>query len=202
MTEIWKQVVGAGYLYEVSDQGRGRLSPLREIPSPTRAQNEKVQAPPYHYTESGLEGIYLLNGVQKEEYDGEEYVTIKDVDGLHKAIGRHLVMHRKALAPNEIRFLRKAMDMTQAELAEKLRNTGQSVARWEKGEYEIPGAAESLLRVLFLITLMNKEELTALIEKLKTLLVTSGLDELDESNHDAQFQLQLSGSWVEQDKAA
>ena len=45
MTVIWKQVVGAGYLYEVSDQGRGRLSPLREIPSPTQAQSGASASP-------------------------------------------------------------------------------------------------------------------------------------------------------------
>jgi DNA-binding transcriptional regulator YiaG len=56
---------------------------------------------------------------------------VMDVEGLHRAIGRHLVLHRKGLSPKEVRFLRKRMDLTQAELAAKLGNDAQSVARWK-----------------------------------------------------------------------
>ena len=72
---------------------------------------------PLLYRDCGLDGIYLLNGYAVLEHDGERHVSVTDVEGLHKAIGRHLVSYRKTLAPKEIRFLRNVMDITQAELA-------------------------------------------------------------------------------------
>lgn len=105
---------------------------------------------PHSYRVCGLDGIFLLNGFDIDYHDGERHVFIKEIDGLHAAIGKHLVMHRKALAPEEIRFLRRTMGLTQAELADDLGKTSQSVARWEKGETEIPGVAEKLLRAIFI----------------------------------------------------
>jgi len=84
---------------------------------------EDVSAKPYLYRACGLDGIYLMNGYTVETHDGEEHVAVSDIDGLHKAIGRHLVTFRKALSPKEIRFLRNTLDLTQAELAQRLGNT-------------------------------------------------------------------------------
>ena len=130
---------------------------------------------PYAYRECGLDDIFLLNGYQIDHHDDDEFVSIQDVDGLHKAIGRHLVMHRKGLSPREIRFLRKTMDMTQAELAAKLGNDAQTVARWEKGITDLPGTAEKLLRATFLAENINGDEDLELLRR----LLVSILDELD-----------------------
>jgi len=105
---------------------------------------------PLHYTASGLNDVYLFNGFEIETIDGEEYVTVQDLDGLWKAIGLHLVTMRKALAPKEIKFLRHHMNLTQSELASQMRVTDQTVARWEKGATELSGPADMMLRVLFL----------------------------------------------------
>lgn len=153
---------------------------------------------PYEYRSCGLEGIFLLNGFDRHEHDGEEHVFIKDMDDLHVAIGRHLATHRKALAPREIRFLRKTMGQSQAELAEDLGKTSQSVARWEKGTYDIPGSAEKLLRAIFIAKSLAGEDL----EVLRTLLVQdlSELDAMDEVET-RPVQFALTDHWVE-DKAA
>lgn len=162
-----------------------------------RLVGEAVNSEPYPYKGCGLEGIYLLNGYTAEEYDGEVHVSIREVEGLHRAIGRHLVLHRKALAPKEIRFLRNTMDITQAELAAMLGNTSQSVARWEKGECEMPGPEEKLLRAIYLASLIPERELLML----KDLLVTklAELDRIDQIHAPtAQFELKLgSDEWTE-----
>lgn len=45
----------------------------------------------YHYLESGLRSIWLKNGYAiKRDPDYGERVSIHDVDGLHRAIGRAL----------------------------------------------------------------------------------------------------------------
>lgn len=143
---------------------------------------------PMPYRGCGLDGIYLLNGYITEEHDGEEHVSISDIDGLHLAIGRHLVTHRKGLSPKEIRFLRNTMGLTQGEIAARLGNNSQSVARWEKGECEIPGTAEKLLRAVFLATLDRADDLVALKVLLERQL--GELDDLDETQTPpAQFEL-------------
>ncbi len=140
---------------------------------------------PYHYRGCGLEGIYLLNGYTVEEYDGESFVFIQDLEGLHQTIGRHLINHRKSLAPNEVRFLRKTMDLTQEELAGKLEVSAQTVARWEKGSTAIPGAPEKLLRILFHAAFMTDSELAEFRD-----FLLKKLDELDQVIPDpAQFEL-------------
>lgn len=153
---------------------------------------------PYLYRGCGLEGIYLLNGYTIFEHDDEPHVSIKNLEGLHQAIGRHLAINRKGLAPKEIKFLRNTLGLTQAELASKLGNDSQSVARWEKGQTDIPGSAEKLLRLIFLASLVRDDEL----ELLKELLETK-LDELDQrdqlSSRAAQFE--LFDEWAERSAA-
>ena len=143
---------------------------------------------PYLYRGCGLDGIYLLNGYTCAQHDGERHVSIRDVEGLHQAIGRHLVESRKGLSPKEIRFLRNTMGVSQSKLADMLGNNSQSVARWEKGECEIPGTAEKLLRAVFMASLLRDDDLKALQE-----LLGSKLSELDEDDQmqtrPAQFEL-------------
>lgn len=143
---------------------------------------------PYLYKGCGLEGIYLLNGYEHHYHDGERHVSIRDLKGLHEAVGRHLVSNRKGLSPKEIRFLRNTMGLTQAELSSKLGNNSQSIARWEKGQSEIPGTAEKLLRAMFLASLSREGDLISLKELLKTKL--EELDERDQvRSQSAQFEL-------------
>ena len=149
---------------------------------------------PLLYKGCGLEGIYLLNGYEKLVHDGEVHISIVDLEGLHKAIGRHLVSHRKGLSPKEIRFLRNTMGLTQAEMAARLGNNSQSVARWEKGECEIPGTAEKLLRAVFLASLVRQDDLTALRDLLDSKLTE--LDDLDEVVS-PQAQFELFDQWEE-----
>lgn len=153
---------------------------------------------PYHYRSCGLDGIYLLNGFDTKVHDGEEHVSIKDIDGLHMAIGRYLVMHRKALAPEEIRFLRRTMDLSQAELGEAVGKTNQSVARWEKGESGIPATAEKLLRAIFIARLPDDDALDALRD-----FLAARLEELDTFDEvaDRPVQFELAGAWKELEAA-
>ena len=105
---------------------------------------------PYHYKECGLDNIFLANGFDIETVDNEDYVSIHNVDGLWKAIGINIVADRKAFTPQEVRFLRRQMNLSQAELAAMLRVEDQTVARWEKKQCKMPGPADLALRFLFL----------------------------------------------------
>jgi hypothetical protein len=40
----------------------------------------------YHYTECGLKNVWLTNGYQVCEFDGEKAVSITDAEQLHEVI--------------------------------------------------------------------------------------------------------------------
>jgi len=103
----------------------------------------------YHYTECGLNNIYLLNGYQFIDTPRGRAVSIKDIDGLHRAIGLFLVTTKKDLMGDEVRFLRHEMLMSQYTLANLLGMSEQAIRRWEKGTVTIPKPSESLLRLLY-----------------------------------------------------
>lgn len=133
-------------------------------------------AEPLLYRGCGLEGIYLCNGYEIEEMDGDRYTHVRDAEALHRVIALNLVEHRKTLTPAELKFIRIAIDMTQSELAKALGVSSQTVARWEKGQVELPGPADRMLRVLVLVAMLPDEELAQLVRDL-----TKALDEMDES---------------------
>ena len=112
--------------------------------------NQPVREP-YHYTECGLQNIYLLNGYKVVEYEGERGFAIEDEDELLHEIALTLVYRRPFLSGEEIRFLRKKMDLSQAELAKLMRHDAQTIARWEKGHTKISGAADCLIRIIYLL---------------------------------------------------
>ena len=58
----------------------------------------------YHYVESGLDNIYLVNGFDFINSPAGQSVIIQDLDGLHEAIGRSLIHDRKALSGKRFVF--------------------------------------------------------------------------------------------------
>jgi DNA-binding transcriptional regulator YiaG len=122
---------------------------------------------PLLYRGCGLEGVYLLGGYKRVNTPEGDGIVVKHLDDLHKAITAYLVTEKKALTGPELRFLRKQLDLTQAELGRKLRLSDQQVARWEKGQFEISGPADVLLRLICLVHLgMEVEKAMQLIEEM------------------------------------
>jgi len=104
-------------------------------------------AEPYHYVASGLDNIYLLNGVSHDDTPYGRMVTIKNLNGLHRAIGLHIIEKQEQMTGPEFRFLRKQMALTQAELAEAMRVTDQTIANYEKGNTADFGPADAFMRM-------------------------------------------------------
>ncbi len=102
----------------------------------------------YHYTECGLNNVWLVNGFKDHETPYGKGVAIEDADGLHRVIALDLVNHKPRLSGGEFRFLRKELDLSQAALARVLGNDEQSVARWEKSG-RVPKMGERFLRALY-----------------------------------------------------
>ncbi len=109
----------------------------------------------YHYTECGLDNIYLVNGFKIAE-DGSGEVFIHDIHGLQKTIGKILVFKKGLLAGKEIKFIRTALDLSQKSLGKILGLDYQTILGWEKEKSIITKTADHLLKIYFFLYL-NKE---------------------------------------------
>lgn len=104
----------------------------------------------YHYTESGLSNVYLKNGFTVEQIDGEEYTSIDDMNGLHKAIAQVIVDSNRPLSNEEFKFLRIELNLSQKMLGMRFGVDEQTIARYEKGQTKIPRTTDVALRTLYM----------------------------------------------------
>ena len=107
-------------------------------------------AAPYHYTECGLDNVLVHGIVPTIDDDGDEVVTIRNINGLHKAITLAIIGRPGLMTGKELRFLRTEMGMTQAELAKLIHSIPLTVGRWERAETIIDANAETLIRLMTL----------------------------------------------------
>ncbi len=124
----------------------------------------------YHYTECGLENIYLTNGFKFINTARGKAVSINNIDGLHKAIGLYLVKFKKDLSAQDIIFLRHEMLMSQKTLAQLLGVSEQSIHRWEKKKSAIPKPSELLLRLIYRENVHNQDgEISRMLKEIANL---------------------------------
>jgi DNA-binding transcriptional regulator YiaG len=55
---------------------------------------------------------------------------------------------KRQWSKEEVRALRKHLDLTQAKLAEELGTRQQTISEWEKGMYQPRGASATLLSII------------------------------------------------------
>ena len=105
---------------------------------------------PYHYTECGLDYVYLVDGFEVIKTAYGPAVQVANAGKLDRAIALAVVRHQKRLTGREVRFLRGLLDMTQQELGGALGKDAQTVARWEKGKTELPPTEDIAVRQIYL----------------------------------------------------
>ena len=103
----------------------------------------------YHYTECGLDYVYLLNGFEVVETPQGSTISIRNIDALHRAIGEFLCDQNAGLGGKEIRFLRSEMEMSQQTFAHLFSVDERTVSRWETEAINMPKQADALLRLLY-----------------------------------------------------
>lgn len=138
----------------------------------------------YHYTECGLDNIYLADGFSLAK-DGT--MSIENIHGLHKAIAEILVNLSRPLKGKEIRFVRHFLDVNQKTLGEQLCVSYQAVLRWEKGKSKITKTADRLLKVLLY---------GFLHEDANTLETVRMLSERDAKDHESKIEMQFKKNWA------
>ena len=140
----------------------------------------------YHYTECGLQNVWLANGFVFHDTPYGRGVSIRDVEGLHRAIGKVLA-HKPRLTGAELRFLRKEMKLSQSAMAPLLGTSEQNISLWERRGH-VPKASDRLARLLYLENLGNQPQIRALIDR---------LIELDRDGHDQLAFAEHEGQWRE-----
>ena len=106
---------------------------------------------PYHYDESGLDVV--LYGITQFQCRscGENYVSLPNIERLHRTIGGFICAQRKALlTPAEIIFLRKDLHLKSKEMAALLGVRPETISRWERGKEEIGETQDRLLRSIYM----------------------------------------------------
>lgn len=114
---------------------------------------KEVKGKPYNYTESGLDNVVLYGITQHIcKNCGEKYVSIPNMEGLHLTIGKAICCKTNdLLAPSEIKFLRKELNLKSKDLAKALGVTDTTVSRWENGKSPISEAEDRLLRGIYMM---------------------------------------------------
>jgi len=104
----------------------------------------------YHYTQCGLDDVYLIDLPSALDRAGDTTITFPNINELHAVIREQVALKLSRLNGREIKFLRTELGLTQAALARQVHKDAQTVGRWERGETDIDGASETLLRVMAL----------------------------------------------------
>lgn len=102
----------------------------------------------YHYTECGLQNVWLVNGYEELDTLEGKAVSVSDVDGLHQVIAKAL-FEKGTLTGMELRFVRRELDLSQSGLGKLLGTSEQNVRLWEKNG-SITAPSFRLLKLLYL----------------------------------------------------
>ncbi len=109
----------------------------------------------YHYSNSGLENVYLQN-VEVERCKCGEEPLIRALPTLHKVIAFCFVYKPGRLRGCEIRFIRSALRLKSKDLAEKLSVTASHLSRIESGNDFLGEAADKLMRCRIALEFFEK----------------------------------------------
>src|SRR5688572_4662111 len=102
----------------------------------------------YDYRSCGLPVTLQDVRVSRCEECGEHEVSLPRIEELHRLIARNVIRKPTRFSPEEIRFLRKWLGYSGADLAETMGVTVEQVSRWENGKRDIGAPADRLLRLL------------------------------------------------------
>jgi putative zinc finger/helix-turn-helix YgiT family protein len=103
---------------------------------------------PEHTEDLGGVVVTVRNAVQAYRCPecGEEETAIPDMQGLVRAVAIARALDPARLAGRELRFMRRALDMTQQAFAEAMELAPETVSRWENDVPGIGGMSEKLVR--------------------------------------------------------
>jgi putative zinc finger/helix-turn-helix YgiT family protein len=118
---------------------------------------ETITDLPYHYKESGLDYIWLVEILQYRcKKCGEVSVEIPHVNELHLLIGKYVVCKKELLTGPEVKFLRKEIGMKSKDMAAALSIGAETYSRWENGKQLITAPHDKGLRMIYVMNASEK----------------------------------------------
>lgn len=87
----------------------------------------------FHYTQCGLDNVWLANGYKVDETDYGSGFSIEKADELHNAIASRIISDPRPLRGQDARFLRVVLRLSQERMAKLLGVDRATVIRWERG---------------------------------------------------------------------
>jgi DNA-binding transcriptional regulator YiaG len=144
----------------------------------------------YHWTGSGLDNVWLLNGYQVEDLGAYgQSVVVENAEALERAIARQLATQDRPLTGQEFRFLRVMLDFSQTALGRRLGKDYQTVARWEAASRKpVPRHADAALRARYLEFVGERPLFTEIEDRLAEA-------ESDPAAGKLAFAMEADGSW-------
>ena len=121
----------------------------------------------YHYTESGLDNVWLANGYTVHQTPYGKGVSVNDADSLMKELAKWLTQKPGRLTGKELRYLRTLMCLSQASLGAMMGATEQSVSLWERTG-KVPKTSDALVRMLALEKLNGDAKVSEVIDRINT----------------------------------
>lgn len=121
----------------------------------------------HHYTECGLDNVWLENGYTVHETPYGSGVAVQDADALLAAIALSLTNKNGSLTGKEFRFLRLSLGLSQPNAARMLGVTDQAVSLWERTG-KVPKQGDALVRLLVLEHLDGGGKASEMIDRINT----------------------------------
>lgn len=120
----------------------------------------------YHYTESGLDNVYLGDVNIYKCQCGEEIASIPDLVEVNSAICHCLIKKRAHLSGEELKFLRKNAGMSAKSFAEYIGVNKSTLSRWENNKQCIDKSNDRLVRLIYAnIKRMSQDEIGCLLKE-------------------------------------
>ncbi len=121
----------------------------------------------YHYTESGLENVWLENGYKVKKTAYGNAVSVMDADGLHAMLAIGLTNKKGRITGKEFRFLRTMACLSQKSLAHMVGVSEQSLSLWERTG-KVPVSGDALIRMLTIERLAGDGKISDVIHRINT----------------------------------
>lgn len=121
----------------------------------------------YHYTECGLDNVWLENGYKVHQTPCGKGVAVVDADQLHETLAMCLTRKEGRLTGKEFRFLRTMLLLSQDSLAKMTGVTEGAVSLWERTG-KVPKSGDALARLLVLEKLEGDCKVSEIIDRINT----------------------------------
>jgi DNA-binding transcriptional regulator YiaG len=121
----------------------------------------------YHFTESGLDNVWLKNGFTQKDTPFGPAVSFAALDQLLDEIAAHLVRKPGRLSGKEFRYLRSKMHLSQTAMAKLQGVSEQNISLWER-RGRVPKSNDTLQRLLYLKHASGDESLKSAFERIMT----------------------------------